>query len=152
MKFLTTTLDRLRRTRTSDGTSHQIAVVRLDREPLTVSGEAPAGGTNLAIDITRSRQRMIVSLCPKMTCDTSRARELGQQLVQLIDHDRPCTLVLDLGQITQLSSECLNQLISVNCHARSQGVQLVVANLCESLQAVFRITRLDRLFELIDQD
>lgn len=152
MKFLTTTFERLRRSRTPDGTAHQIAVVQLDRVPLAAPGAPPAQAAQLEIDITDSPQRMIVSLCPKVTGDTSQARDLGPQLIQLIDHDRPGVLVLDLGQLTQLSSECLNQLISVNCHARSQGVQLVLANLCEPLHAVFRITRLDRLFELIDQD
>ncbi len=152
MKFLTTTIDRLRRSRTPDGTSHQIAVVRLDRDPIAAPGEPPAVAPELAFDLTRSPQRVIVSLCPKIVCDPSKARQLGPQLIQLIDCDRPSVLVLDLGQIAQLSSECLNQLISVNCHARSQGIRLVLANLCEPLHAVFRITRLDRLFELIDQD
>ena len=150
MKFLTSTLDRLRRTRTPDGTSHQIAVVRLDREPLAAT--QPPDGSLLDVDLTSAPQRMIVSLCPRTACDVSQARELGPQLIRLIDGDRPSTLVLDLGQLAQLSSECLNQLISVNCHARSQGVQLVLANLCEPLRAVFRITRLDRLFELMDED
>ena len=152
MKFLTTTLDRLRRARTPDGTSHQIAVVRLDRDPIAAASESPSGSPELAIDLTRSPQRVIVSLCPKDTCEASQARELGPQLIQLIDSDRPSILVLDLGQLGQLSSECLNQLISANCHARSQGVQLVLANLSEPLRAVFRITRLDRLFELMDED
>lgn len=150
MKFLTSTLDRLRRTRTPDGTSHQIAVVRLDREPLAAA--QPPAGSVLAVDLTRTPQRMIVSLCPRTTCEVSKARELGPQLIRLIDGDRPSMLVLDLGQLAQLSSECLNQLISVNCHARSQGVQLVLANLCEPLRTVFRTTRLDRLFELIEED
>jgi anti-anti-sigma factor len=102
--------------------------------------------------VRKHPQRTVVALGPSAICDVARTHDLGSQLIGLLDTDRPSLLVVDLGQVGQISSECLNQLINVNCYARSTGVKLVLANLCQPLREVFRITRLDRLFEIADSE
>lgn len=149
MNFFVSTLARFRRSRSIDEPSDPIAIVRLDRDIPEVVSARDVAGQDLVV--TKHPQRTIVALGPSAVCDVSKTHDLGPQLIQLLDADRPQVLWVDLGQIEQVSSECLNQLISVNCHARSKGIQLVLANLCQPLREVFRITRLDRLFELGDE-
>jgi anti-sigma B factor antagonist len=144
MKFFATPLQRFRRPRTADGSSDQIAIVRLDHESITVA--------TAEVVIRKHPQRTVVALGPSAICDVAKTQDLGSQLIGLLDADRPSLLVVDLQQVGQISSECLNQLINVNCYARSNGVKLILANLCQPLREVFRITRLDRLFEITDSE
>ncbi len=90
--------------------------------------------------------RTVVTVEEWWLLDVSRSRQLGQQLTQLISDDQPVALEIDLTRVTRLTSEGLNQLIQVNCHARAQGTNLVLVNLNQPLADVFRLTRLDRLF------
>lgn len=145
MKIFVPTFERLRRARrTRRSASVSSAASRLRPAP-----DEPAV-TDLVI-IKHPQQQLIVRLQPAAV-EVSRVQQLGPRLVGLLDDHRPAMLLLDLQAIGQLSSECLSQLIHANGHARSQGLRLVLMNLCDPLREVFRITRLDRLFELIDRD
>lgn len=66
----------------------------------------------------------------------------------MMEEEGPKMIFIDLGEIARISSETLNQLIEVNCRARVTGIRLVLSNLNPTLLQVFRVTRLDRLFEL----
>ncbi len=147
MKFFVSTLDRLRRSvKTGDESSDRIAIVHVDR--------AVPDDDEFVLDVVISKdgQRTTVLIGSAALSDIARARDFGPRLIELLEAERPGALLIDLRQVAQLSSESLNQLISVNCHARALGIQLVLANLCQPLREVFRITRLDRLFELADQN
>ena len=100
--------------------------------------------------MSQQPDKTVVSIGAIAMQDLSEVRDLGSWLIQLLENEAPKVLVVDLGQIKCLTSESLNQLINVNCHARERGTKLILANLCSPLLDVFRITRLDRLFEVAE--
>lgn len=55
---------------------------------------------------------------------------------------------LDLGAMRMITSQTLNELITLNTRAKSCGVRLVLTNLADNLRDIFVITRLERMFEL----
>jgi hypothetical protein len=57
-------------------------------------------------------------------------------------------VVLDCGEIATVNSEDLNQLIRFQTQLRHEGATLVLVNVPEHLVDVFKMTRLNRLFEL----
>ena len=54
---------------------------------------------------------------------------------------------LDFGQIDQVSTAALSELIGINSSARSRGLRLVLLDVQEAVREVFAVTRLERLFE-----
>ena len=56
-------------------------------------------------------------------------------------------VILDMSNIHFISSVGLNELISVNRQARIRGVQLVLADVNESVRNILALTRLERLFQ-----
>lgn len=141
MKFFASPLDRFRRhSKPGDDTSDRIGVVKVEHSQ---SPEA-----DLPVTVSQQPDKTVVSIGAIALHDLSEVRDLGAWLIQLLEDEAPKVLVVDLGQVKCLTSESLNQLINVNCHARERGTKLVLANLCSPLLDVFRITRLDRLFEV----
>jgi anti-anti-sigma factor len=145
MKFFASPLDRFRRhPKLGDESSDRIGVVKVEH--------TQASDSSLPITITQQTDKTVVSIGAIAMNDLAEVRDLGAWLIQLLENESPRVLVVDLGQVKFLTSESLNQLINVNCHARERGTKLVLANLCGSLLDVFRITRLDRLFEVAEAE
>jgi anti-anti-sigma factor len=111
-----------------------------------------AADSDLPITVNQQADKTIVSIGAIAMHDLAEVRDLGARLIQLLEEEAPKVLVVDLGQVKCLTSESLNQLINVNCHARERGTKLVLSNLCRPLLDVFHITRLDRLFEVAEAD
>ncbi|MCA9137866.1 MAG: STAS domain-containing protein [Planctomycetales bacterium] len=57
-------------------------------------------------------------------------------------------VVVDLEQVTWISSVGLNELIRLQAQTRALGLALRFCSLSEAVREVFRITRLERTFEL----
>ncbi|HBJ35309.1 MAG TPA: hypothetical protein DDZ51_11255 [Planctomycetaceae bacterium] len=143
MKFFASPLDRFRRhSKPGDDSSDRIGVVKVEH--------SQSSGSSLQVTVSQQPDKTVVSIGAIAMQDLSEVRDLGSWLIQLLENEAPKVLVVDLGQIKCLTSESLNQLINVNCHARERGTKLILANLCSPLLDVFRITRLDRLFEVAE--
>lgn len=141
MNFLAASLERLKRqTGLGDGTGNRIEAVQPAADGASVERDS--------VTIERRRDLTIVELGGFGQAPPNGSQTLGTRLIDLIESERPAKLHIDLGRIERLTSETLNQLIQVNCHARTNGTQLVLGNLSQPLQEVFRVTRLDRLFDL----
>ena len=56
-------------------------------------------------------------------------------------------LLLDMSDIERITSEGLNELIGFNSEARSQGVSVQLLDVCTTVRDVFKVTRLERMFE-----
>jgi anti-anti-sigma factor len=145
MKFFASPLDRFRRhSKPGDDTSDRIGVVKVEH--------SQANDSDLPVTVSQQQDKTVVSIGAIALHDLSEVRDLGAWLIQLLEDEAPKVLVVDLGQVKCLTSESLNQLINVNCHARERGTKLVLANLCRPLLDVFHITRLDRLFEVAEAE
>ncbi len=97
-----------------------------------------------------------VTFSPDDFVDMSSCQEVGRHLGDLIegsDHGGGIvdfeTLNLDFREIAWLGSVGLNELIGINRKARNQGVRLVLSNVQSSVRDVFKLTRLERMFELL---
>ncbi|GAA5509974.1 STAS domain-containing protein [Novipirellula caenicola] len=86
------------------------------------------------------------------------ARKFSQELVrwmrcQTESEDRSSqsvqTLKLDLGGVDRLSSVGVNELIEINRKARKLGVKLILTEVGETVQEVFAVTRLERMFHVV---
>lgn len=56
-------------------------------------------------------------------------------------------LLVDMTDIESITSEGLNELIALNSEARGLGVSVRLLEVCTSVRDVFKLTRLERMFE-----
>lgn len=70
--------------------------------------------------------------------------ELGQETVTGCSVP---SLFVDMSEIDRITSEGLNELIGLNSEARAQGVTIQLLEVCPSVRDVFKLTRLERMFE-----
>jgi len=81
----------------------------------------------------------------------SHAHDLGRQLSNLLEDNDVRVLRVDLRSIDRISSETLAQLSRVHCRASQMDKLLILENVTEPVAEVLRVTRLDRLFGLLDK-
>jgi anti-anti-sigma factor len=104
------------------------------------------------IRISQNANSPLVSFTSEHLNRLDTAREIGLQLIELIDNcrtlagDQDC-LNLDFSHIDRISSAGLNELIGINSQARSHGVRMVLVNVPKPIREIFAMTRLERLFE-----
>ena len=57
------------------------------------------------------------------------------------------SLFVDMSEIERITSEGLNELIGLNSEARSRGISIQLLDVCPNVRDVFKLTRLERMFE-----
>jgi anti-anti-sigma regulatory factor len=157
MKFFAASLGRFRKSPVlGDDSTDRIPVLSASNQlapnktDSTISGSAEVNPDKVlpSLTVDRRQEGMVVELSAPDPHQPSLSFAFAPRLIELLDEERPEVLYVDLAKYSRLSSEMLNQLIQVNCHARSKGARLVISSLSRPLVDVFRLTRLDRLFEL----
>lgn len=81
--------------------------------------------------------------------DISSASRVEREIA-LIEDGAPAVLVLDLRRLRFMDSTGLRIVVSANARAEAAQRRLVVVRGPESVQRIFRITRLEERLEMID--
>lgn len=112
----------------------------------------PGGGESSELRLVeRGQLRTVVAAGANFGGEPIEAEQATRELLRLVSDDSDLEeVVIDMSEIKQISTACLNRLIEVNSRARIGGTRLVLTNLDDSQLEVFRITRLDRLFAVTD--
>ncbi|QEG01612.1 STAS domain protein [Stieleria maiorica] len=103
-----------------------------------------------AVEIHFHDSSMVVSPSLKVINRRKSAGQISSRVSAELDQPRECLVtdvVIDLGQVTWISSAGLNELIRLQAQSRASGVNLRLRSLSETVRDVFRITRLERMFE-----
>lgn len=79
-------------------------------------------------------------------------QELGQELFQLVEVEKCKKLVLNFSSVDFLSSAALGKLITLDKKVKAQGGMLKLCNIRPEIYEVFAITRLNRLFDIKDDE
>lgn len=75
-------------------------------------------------------------------------QELGQEMFQLVEVDGRRRILLDFASVDFLSSAALGKLITLDKKTKSHGGVLKLANIRPEIYEVFAITKLNRLFDI----
>ena len=79
-------------------------------------------------------------------------QELGQEMFQLAEGDRREKLVLNFSAVEFLSSAALGKLITLDKKVKAHGGILKLSNIRPEIYEVFAITKLNRLFDIKDDE
>ncbi len=104
--------------------------------------------TQPQLKVDQASEVTVVRLPPRPLRDIQEIERLGKELYQLIEDHRPMKVVLDFAPVEFLSSAAFGKLISLNRRAQAYGGTLRLCNLSSSILQVFRVCRLDRVFDI----
>ena len=79
-------------------------------------------------------------------------QELGQEMFRLAEEDRREKLLLNFSSVDFLSSAALGKLITLDKKVKAHGGTLKLSNIRPEIFEVFTITKLDRLFDIKDDE
>jgi anti-sigma B factor antagonist len=106
-----------------------------------------AGG-NRRLDIEDVEGVTIAKFTDKKILDESNIQIIGNQLFSLVDEDRRQKIVLDFSNVEYLSSAALGKLITMDKKVKAVGGKLRLCTIRPDILEVFKITRLDKLFTI----
>lgn len=103
---------------------------------------------NRRIDIEEINGVTVAKFTDKKILDEGNIQLIGNQLFSLVDEDRRQKIVLDFANVEYLSSAALGKLITMDKKVKSISGKLRFCNIRSDILEVFKITRLDKLFQI----
>lgn len=80
--------------------------------------------------------------------DEANIQQIGAEITKLVDARPKPRLLISFTNVDHLSSAALGTLITINNRVRSREGQLRLANIDPQIHEVFKITKLDKLFQI----
>jgi anti-anti-sigma factor len=102
------------------------------------------------VEIHYHDREMVVSPTLHSINRRKAAREFSAEVAAAIEQPESPELtdvVVDLGEVTWISSAGLDALIGLRVSSRASGVSLRLRSIHETVLDVFRLTRLERVFD-----
>ena len=94
----------------------------------------------------------VVRFRDKKIIEDINIQELGQEMFRLIEEDNRDKLLLNFSLVDFLSSAALGKLITLDKKVKARGGLLKLSNIRPEIFEVFTITKLDRLFDIKDDE
>jgi len=94
----------------------------------------------------------IVNFVDSAIMDTLKIQELAGQLYDLVDKQNIKRLILDFSQVRFLSSQTLGVLLNLRKKMDAIKGRLVICGMRKELHKLFRITRVDKIFDFYDNE
>ncbi len=96
------------------------------------------------VSVVRFRDQKII--------DNLNIQELGRELSSLVEVDKRGKLLLNFSAVEFLSSAALGKLITLDKKVKAAGGELKLCRIQPEIYEVFAITKLNRLFEIKEDE
>jgi anti-sigma B factor antagonist len=94
----------------------------------------------------------VVRFVDRKILDVTNIHELGKELFQLVEEQNKKKLLLNFSAVEFLSSETLGELIKLEKKVKQHSGKLILSNIKPEIYEVFAITRLNKLFDIKDDE
>ena len=98
------------------------------------------------------RDAIIVNFTDSSILDTIQVEAIGEELYELVDKRDHKKIILDFANVKFLSSSALGVLITLKKKADAIKGKVVICSMRGDLKKVFKITRLDKMFEFYNDE
>lgn len=102
------------------------------------------------VSVETQKDIRIVEFTNNKILDEGNIAEIGTTLNALIDEAETPKMLLDFSTVDHLSSAALGMLINCNNRVKHKNGQLRLANIKPQIMEVFIITKLNRLFRILN--
>ena len=103
------------------------------------------------IDVSDVGEVSVVQFKDRKILDESNIQEMGRELFGLVDQNR-IQVLLNFMNVEFLSSAALGKLITLDKKIKTAKGQLKLSNIRPEIYEVFAITRLNKLFDIHDDE
>ncbi|HJN66296.1 MAG: STAS domain-containing protein [Pirellulales bacterium] len=103
------------------------------------------------IDVSDVGEVSVVQFKDRKILDESNIQEMGRELFGLVDQNR-IQILLNFMNVEFLSSAALGKLITLDKKIKTAKGQLKLSNIRPEIYEVFAITRLNKLFDIHDDE
>jgi anti-sigma B factor antagonist len=108
---------------------------------------------NPKIIVTENQGITVVTLADQRILDELSIAKIGKQLGELVARASTPKMVIDFRNVTNMSSSALGMLITLHKRIREANGQLRLCNIQPTIEEVFKITRLNEIFQIhLSQD
>ena len=104
------------------------------------------------LDVGKNGDVTIVRLGKNRVLDELTVNKIGDELLGVADRPDCHRLLLDFSGVAQLSSAMLTKLLTLRRKMEAKGENLRLCGIDSHLRSVFAITRLDRIFDILDTE
>lgn len=103
------------------------------------------------IQVSEKNDVTVVHFLDRKIIDAASIQELGRELFALVEEESRKFLLLDFSGVDFLSSAALNKLIVLDKKVREAGGKLRLCRLRREINDVFAITKLNKTFQIFDE-
>lgn len=100
--------------------------------------------------IKRSDDVSVVEFADRKILEELAIQEIGEELHQVVESEHSIKLLLNFKNVDHLSSAALGMLITLNKKVKEQSGDLKLSDINRQIFEVFKITRLNRVFDIHD--
>jgi anti-sigma B factor antagonist len=109
-------------------------------------------GTHRRLELNEVGDVTVVRFVDRKILDEVNIQELGQELFDLVERESRSKILLNFSSVEFLSSAALGKLITLDKKVKSHGGQLKLSNVRPEIYEVFAITKLNKLFDMKDDE
>ncbi len=88
----------------------------------------------------------VVHFVDKKILEEQNIQVIGEELFRLVDENKREKMVLNFSNVEFLSSAALGKLVTLERKVKAIHGKLILCGISKSIQEVFKITKLDRIF------
>lgn len=104
------------------------------------------------IDVSTVGDVAVVRFVDFKILDEANIQEMGQEMFHLVEQDGHKKILLNFSNVQFLSSAALGKLITLDKKVKKSGGQLKLSNILSDIYEVFAITKLNRLFDIHEDE
>ena len=93
---------------------------------------------------------IVIEFIDKNILDETNIQQIGEEIARQVDAQDHPQLLISFRNVAHLSSAALGTLITINNRVTGKGGKLCLSDIEGQIFEVFKITKLDRLFEIHD--
>lgn len=104
--------------------------------------------SKLNLKVRKQNDVCVVEFEDRKILEEHTINQIGERLGEMIEEESVPKLLLDFRNVEHLSSAALGMLITLNKQLSERQGRLVLANIHPQIYEVFKITRLNKLFNI----
>ena len=109
-------------------------------------------GVHRRLEVAEVGDVTVVRFVDRKILDDANIQEMGLELFQLVEEDQRSKLLLNFSQVDFLSSAALGKLITLDKKVKAHGGKLRFSNIRQEIYEVFAITKLNKLFDIREDE
>jgi anti-sigma B factor antagonist len=112
--------------------------------------EFPFMSVQRRLSVAKVGDVTVIQFIDRKILDEANIQELGQELFELVESEEHKNILLNFSAVEFLSSAALGKLITLDKKVKGIGGRMKFSNIRPEIYEVFKITKLNKLFEIKD--